>query len=168
MSISARSITIYLAAVRSYLDFNDVEIVTRRFKRMVKVPKVYREDEEAIDTSDIREILLSCNNRRLKPYLLVLASAGQCAREATAIRLCDIDFSINPTKIHVRKEYSKTRTARDIYISDEATKFLKDWIAWKYRSNSRTQIPADLVFTNRTNVRTIGGLYNKIRLERVQ
>lgn len=76
MCISARSITIYLAAVRSYLDFNDVEIVTRKFKRMVKVPNLYREDEQAIDTSDIREILLSCNNRRLKPYLLVLASAG--------------------------------------------------------------------------------------------
>ncbi|MDQ6863718.1 MAG: hypothetical protein M3044_07820, partial [Thermoproteota archaeon] len=70
LSISSRSITIYLAAVRSYLDFNDVEIVIRKFKRMVKVPKLYREDEQAIDAQDIREILLSCNNRRLKPYLL--------------------------------------------------------------------------------------------------
>jgi hypothetical protein len=43
--------TIYLAAVRSYFDFDDVEIVTKKFKRMVEVPKAGREDEQAIDTS---------------------------------------------------------------------------------------------------------------------
>jgi hypothetical protein len=44
----------------------------------------------------------------------------------------DIDFSTKPTKIHIRKEYAKTRVGRDIYISDEATKYLKDWICFKY------------------------------------
>ena len=44
------------------------------------MPKLYREDE-ALDASDIRKILLSCNNRRLKAYLLVLASGGMRAIE---------------------------------------------------------------------------------------
>ena len=96
------------------------------------MPKVYREDEEAIDISDIRRILLSCNNRRLKTYLLILASGGMRATECLATRIKDIDFSVNPTKIHIRKEYAKTRTGRDIYISDEATLYLKQWIQWKY------------------------------------
>ena len=43
------------------------------------MPKMYREDEEALDASDIRKILLGCNNRRLKSYLLVLASGGMRA-----------------------------------------------------------------------------------------
>ena len=137
----------------------------------MKVPKIYREDEEPIDASDIRKILLSCNNRRVKPYLLVLASGGMRTTEACAIRLCDIDFTISPTKIHIRKEYAKTRVARDIYISDEATKFLKEWIEWKYRkrqSKSRTPIKntADFVFTCTTNVPVdVISLYNKLRLE---
>jgi integrase len=97
------------------------------------MPKHYREDEEPLDVSDIRKILLSCNNRRLKSYLLILASSGLRATEACALRLCDIDFSVNPTKIHVRKEYSKTKASRDVYISDEATHYLKQWIDWKYR-----------------------------------
>jgi integrase len=122
-----------MVAVRSYLQFHDIDIVVSRFKRKVKIPKLYREVEEALDVADIRQILLSCNNRRLKPYLLVLASAGLRASEALAFRLCDIDFSLHPVKVHVRKEYSKTRTARDVYISDEAVKFLKGWIDWKYR-----------------------------------
>jgi integrase len=60
------------------------------------------------------------------------------AVEATAIRLKDIDFSVSPTKIQIRKEYSKTKAARQIYISDEATKYLKQWIDWKYNRSKET------------------------------
>jgi integrase len=102
-----------------------------------------REEEQALDAKDIREILLNCHNRRLKTYLLVLASGGLRATEACAIRLCDIDFSVNPTKIHVRKEYTKTRIARDIYISDEATKYLKDWIDYKYNNRNNNSNTVD-------------------------
>jgi integrase len=52
----------------------------------------YTKDEEPIDASDIRKILLNCNNRRLKSYLLILTSGGMRAVEATAIRLKDINF----------------------------------------------------------------------------
>jgi len=130
--ISAVSINQYLNGIRSYLAYYDVYIIPNKFKHKVKVPKILREEEQPLDAKDIREILLNCHNRRLKAYLLVLASGGLRATEACAIRLCDIDFSVSPTKIHVRKEYSKTRVARDIYISDEATKYLKDWIDYKY------------------------------------
>lgn len=81
---------------------------------------------------DIRKLLLNCHNSKLKAYLLELASAGLRASEACAIRLSDIDFTNRPTKIHVRKEYTKTRVSREIWISDEATKYLQDWIAFKH------------------------------------
>ena len=57
------------------------------------------------------------------------------ATEATAIRLKDIDFSLTPTRIHIRKEYSMTRTSRDIYVSDETTYYLKQLLNWKYNAN---------------------------------
>jgi hypothetical protein len=137
-----------MTAVRSYLAYHDIDVVTSKFKRKVKMPKAYREDEEALDIQDIRNILLVCTNRRLKAYILVLASGGFRAVEALAIRLRDIDFTSSPTKIHVRKEYSKTRVARDVYISVEATKYLKDWMNWKYKSNEWAKIAKldDLVF----------------------
>jgi hypothetical protein len=74
------------------------------------------------------------------------------AVEAAAIRLKDIDFSASPTKIHVRKEYAKTRAARYVYISDEATQYLNQWINWKYRqreegSSIRASNPEDLIFS---------------------
>ncbi|MFY9794095.1 MAG: tyrosine-type recombinase/integrase [Candidatus Nitrosopolaris sp.] len=142
-NLTPLSIKLYVASVRSYFAYNDVDVIPSKFKRKVKMPKSYREDEEPLDVSDIRKILLNCNNRRLKAYLLLLASGGMRAVEALAIRLCDIDFSVNPTKIHIRKEFAKTRTARDIYISDEATYYLKQWIDWKYRDKGKNRSSKD-------------------------
>jgi integrase len=141
--ITPKSTSLYLAALRSYFSYFDIDVIPSKFRRKVKVPKLYREDEMAIDVEDIRKILLSCSNRRLKAYLLILASSGLRAVEAASIRLRDIDPSSKPIKIHIRKEYSKTRAGRDTYISDEAVIFLKQWIHWKYRmkdvdSNART------------------------------
>lgn len=143
-NLAPTSIRLYVTAVRSYLAYYDIDIIPSKFRRKVRMPKVYREDEEALDIQDIRKILLSCNNRRLKTYLLVLASGGLRASEGLAIRLKDIDFTISPTKIHIRKEYTKTRIAR----VDEATQYLKQWIDWKYHNKDRPRIADedDLIF----------------------
>jgi integrase len=149
-TISVSSIVSYLAAVRSYFAYHDIDIIPSKFRRRVKIPKVPREDEQPLDVEDVRKMFLSCNNRRLKAYLLVLASGGLRALEGLAIRLRDVDFTVAPTKIHVRKEYAKTKISRDIYISDEATLFLKQWLEWKYhneRRNIDNPNPDDLVFT---------------------
>jgi integrase len=149
--LSVSSIRLYVAAIRSYFAYYDIDIIPSKFKRKVKMPRFYREDEEPLDVGDIRNILLHCNNRRLKSYLLTLGSGGMRALEALAIRLKDIDFSVRPTKIHIRREYAKTKVSRDIYISDEATNYLKEWIEWKYRDKgdewTRIQEPDDLVFS---------------------
>ena len=148
-TLTPSSIQLYMASVRSYFAYNDIDIIPSKFKRKVKMPKSYHEEEEPLDASDIRKILLACNNRRLKTYLLVLASGGMRAVEGLAIRIKDIDLSVNPTKIHIRKEYAKTRVARDIYISNEATLYLKQWLDWKYNNpeRPRPKDEYDLVFT---------------------
>ncbi len=60
--LSPNSISLYVAAIRSYLAYHDIDIVPSKFKRRVRLPKNHREDEEPLDVSDIRKILLSCNN----------------------------------------------------------------------------------------------------------
>lgn len=130
--LSQSSINQYLIGVKSYLQFHDVDIVPYKFKKRVTVPKVPREEELAIDQNDIRTILQQCHNRRLKAYLLVLASSGVRATEACSLRLCDIDFNENPTKIHIRAQYTKTKHSRNVYISDEATQYLKNWVEHRH------------------------------------
>jgi integrase len=165
-NITPKSVTLYLAALRSYFGYYDIDVIPSKFRRKVKVPKIYREDEQALDVNDIRKILLKCNNRRFKAYLLVLASSGVRVVEGLAIRLKDIDFSVSPTKIHIRKEYTKTKAARDIYISDEATEYLKQWLDWKYNNEERPRASnqEDLVFTLRKGS-TPTTVYIKIWLE---
>ncbi|MFY9967409.1 MAG: tyrosine-type recombinase/integrase [Nitrososphaeraceae archaeon] len=144
-NLSIPSISLYVSAVKSYFAYYDIDVIPSKFKHKVKMPKHHREDEQPIDVQDIRSLLLKCNNRRLKTYILVLASSGLRALEASALRLQDIDFTISPTKIHVRKEFSKTKTPREVYISQEATTYLQDLIKWKYRE--KPSQPDDLVFS---------------------
>ena len=155
-NIAPTSIFLYVHAVKSYLLYHDIDINPAKFRRKVRLPKIAREDEQPIDASDIRKLLLACSNRRLKVYLLLLASGGMRANEGLAIRYRDIDFNVSPTRVHIRKEFTKTKVARDIYISDEATMFLKQWLDWKYREErilrtgkrtTTTPMPDDLVFS---------------------
>jgi hypothetical protein len=90
--------------------------------------------------------------------------------ECLAIRLKDCDFSVSPTKIHIRAEFSKTRVSRDIYISIEATKYLLDWISWKYRHkqnqrDQRTKHDDDLIFQVQKNLAGLRSIYVKLGQE---
>ena len=163
-NLTPTSLKLYVASIRSYLAYYDIDVIPSKFRRKVKMPKVYREDEEPLDVNDVRTILLSCNNRRLKTYLLILASGGLRAIEALAIRIKDIDLSVSPTKIHIRKEFAKTKVARDIYISDEATHYLKQWIDWKYHNCERPRLmdQEDLVFAVYKSKNNPRSLYVKI------
>ena len=148
-NIGPKSIKAYTSALKSYFGWNDVDIIPNKFKRRVTLPTINRIDEEAIEASDIRKIILACNNRRLKTYLLVLASGGMRAVEGLSIRNMDIDFSSSPTRLKIRADYSKTRTERFVYISDEATMQLQRWNEWKYKNPDRIRKfhNNDLVFT---------------------
>jgi integrase len=172
-NLTPKTITVYITAVRSYLQYNDVDIHPQKFKRKVVLPTLYRTDEEALDANDIREILNHCSNKRLKAYLLVLASGGMRAVEGLAIREQDLDFSgINfadqndksePAGVTIRKEYSKTKTERKIFISNEAARYVHQWITWKYRNRPRNE--EDLIFSKVIYLDTEHhpiGLYDRI------
>ncbi len=67
------------------------------------------------------------------------------AVEALLIQPENIDFSSQSTKIYVKAQYSKNILPREIYISDEATDYLKTWLDSKYCcTNIRN--PKDFVF----------------------
>jgi hypothetical protein len=83
--IAPTSIAIYVYVVRSYLHYHDIDINPSKFRRRVRLPKVPREDERPIDATEIRNILLACNNRRLKAYILVLASGGGIVVDAVPV-----------------------------------------------------------------------------------
>lgn len=123
--LSNGSAKLYMAAVRSFLQYCDVDIIPAKFKHRVNMPKERKEDEYALDAKEIRSILQGIYNRRLKAFCLVMASCGCRPVEGLAIRYKDIDFSVEPAKIYLQAKYSKNKLPREIYISSEATTELK-------------------------------------------
>jgi site-specific recombinase XerD len=53
--IAPLSLKVYVSAVRSFLEFQDIDIVPSKFRRRVKVPKYYPDQEEPLTLTDIRE-----------------------------------------------------------------------------------------------------------------
>lgn len=43
--ITPKSLSLYLTAIRSYFAFYDIDVIPSKFRRKVKVPKLYKEDE---------------------------------------------------------------------------------------------------------------------------
>jgi integrase len=98
------------------------------------MPKKHKRKKEPLNAEKIRSILLSCTNTRLRTFLLIIASSGMRTNEALSLRNSDVDFSQFPTRVHIMAENTKTKQERDIYISDEATNDLKQYIVSKYSS----------------------------------
>lgn len=132
--LSEKSIWLYIAGVRSYLQYFDVDISSAKFRNRVTMPKKHKRKKEPLNAEKIRSILLSCTNTRLRTFLLIIASSGMRSNEALSLRNSDVDFSQLPTKVHIMAENTKTKQERDIYISDEATNDLKQFIVSKYSS----------------------------------
>ena len=73
-----------IITVKTFFEYNDIEISPRKFKLKVKFPKTVLRHKE-----DIIKILNGCSDLRLKTYVMLLASTGLRATEALSIRLKD-------------------------------------------------------------------------------
>jgi hypothetical protein len=81
--------------------------------------------------------------------------------EAASLRLMDLDFSTNPTRINVRKEISKTKRGRVVYCSDESTVHLKKLLTFR-----KNEMQSDsLIFSIRKGGRVPRTIYNKMLLQ---
>jgi integrase len=109
-----------IITVKTFLEFNDIEISPRKFKIKVRYPKTIFKHKEAIDKKDIVSILNGCSDIKLKTYVMLLASTGCRAVEALSIRLKDLGLeSTSPPKMSIRGQYTKTKVSRYIFITKE-------------------------------------------------
>ena len=56
------------------------------------MPKVIRQDKEALPKEDIVEILNACSDIKLKTYVMLLAATEMRTTEALSIRIKDLDL----------------------------------------------------------------------------
>jgi integrase len=163
--VNPLSLKVYVSVVRSYLEFQDIDIVPSKFRRRVKVPRYYPDQEETLTLPDIRTLLEYNSNHRLRTYILLLFSTGLRAVEAASLRLQDVDFTVSPTRITIGRQNSKTKRGRIIYCSEEATTHLQKLIQMHpYKK------PTDFVFAMKPHTKSPMSIYRTIleEFQRVQ
>jgi integrase len=133
-NISAITLKQRIITAKNFLEYHDVDISPRKFKFKIKLPRVIRRNKDALNKEDIINILNACSDIRLKTYIMLLAAGGFRAVEALSIRICDIDFDASPVKVSIRGEYTKTKTDRFVYLTNEIVGQLKLWLEYKYRT----------------------------------
>lgn len=137
--LSARTLNQRVKHIKHFLEANDVTINQTKFRMKIKLPKEIKRENQGISKDQIREILASCDDIRLKTYVMFLASTGWRASEALSIQLQDIDFDVKPVRVNLRGENAKTRTDRHTYLTQEMVKQFKSWLDFKYRERTIKQ-----------------------------
>lgn len=132
-NISNSTLKFRIVTLKNFLEFYDIDISPRKFKLKVKLPKVVRKTKEALSKEDVIDILNACSDIRLKTYLMLLASTGMRPVEALSIRVKDLDLKSNPSRLFVRGEYTKTRSDRTIFLTQELENQLSSWLSYRYR-----------------------------------
>ncbi|MGH9974841.1 MAG: tyrosine-type recombinase/integrase [Nitrososphaeraceae archaeon] len=132
-NISNSTLKFRVVTLKNFLEFYDVDISPRKFKLKVKLPKVVRKTKEALSKEDVIDILNTCSDIRLKTYLMLLASTGMRPVEALSIRVKDLGLKSNPSRLFVRGEYTKTRSDRTIFLTQELDNQLSSWLSYRYR-----------------------------------
>lgn len=149
--LSQKTIAFYIAGVKSYLEYFDVEISSKKLRNKVTMAKILRRKKETLNQKRIRNMLIACNNDRLKVFILVLASSGTRSMETLSIRNRDVTFEGSTTKLHIIAENTKTKQEWDVYISDEAFGQLKNFVELKYKDkfeSIKSEYPNDFIFSN--------------------
>jgi integrase len=134
LGISISTLKERVVTVKNFLEYHDIDINPRKFKLKVKLPKAIRKNKEPLSKEDVIDILNACSDIRLKTYVMFLAAGGFRAVEGLSIRIKDLDIESRPTRVFVRGEYTKTKTDRIVYLTDEVAQQLKSWLSYKYRT----------------------------------
>jgi len=132
---SPSTINGYVNRVVRYFAFNDVVVDTVRFRAKVVLPRVEDPDDRAPTVEELRGIL-SWGKLRTKTLILVMATSGMRLGEAIVLKIGNINFDVKPTRIALSAKVArKTGKGRTVYISDEATEYLKRYLGERNKAD---------------------------------
>jgi len=147
------TIKLWVTAVKGLLRQFGIKIYSEDFRQLVRIPKDIKTREAPL-TKEILVRLLRNLPPKLQAVILVAIASGMRIGEIVQLRLSDIDFESNPTKILIRAVMTKTRESRETFLTSEATNTLKDYLSrffgWKEgESNANLQ---DFIIFGRTTL----------------
>ena len=121
------SIKIWVVGAKGFLRHCGIKIYSEDFRMKVRLPKRAHQREEPL-TKETLLRLLNNVSVKLRTMILVATASGVRIGEIVQIKLSDIDFESKPTRIKIRAEITKTRESRETFLTNEATKSMKDYL----------------------------------------
>jgi len=121
------AISLYITTVKEFLNSQNLHIYNEDLKHKFRLPRKKTIFEEGLTKEKIVRTLHN-SSPKLQAAILMCISSAMRLGELVQLKISDIDFSTNPTTIHLRAETTKTRETRLTHISAEATKSLKDYL----------------------------------------
>ena len=123
------TIRTFLAAIKGFLEHNDVELKQKYWKGLTRRirGKRARTRDRIPSNKELRQ-MMSFMDAKGRALFLLLSSSGMRIGEALKLKLTDIDLLSNPVKIEIRGETTKSGDPRYTFISSEAKEALKLWL----------------------------------------
>lgn len=131
-NLKPNSVKHFFSGVKGYLIHLGIEVYSEKCKQLVKLPKIRRIRKEPL-TKEIIVRILNIFSFKLRTVFLIATASGMRIGEIVVLKLSDIDFSDNPTKITIRAETTKTREERETFLTFEATQVVKDYLKRYFR-----------------------------------
>jgi len=124
-----KSQRLMLAAVRTFLLENGVELSERFWRRIRKRMRGSRAltIDKVPSNMELRKIILHMPVHG-KALFLTLASSGMRIGEALKLTLEDVELNMDPPRVNIRGEYTKTGNPRIAFISREAKEAILEWL----------------------------------------
>jgi len=132
------SIRIYVSVAKDFLNSQGLHIYSEDIKQRFRLPRKENVYEEGL-TKEILVRILHNSPPKLQTAILICISSGMRISELVQLRTSDIDFTITPTTIRIRKETTKTRETRFTSITAEATKSLQDYLRKNFGWNETSK-----------------------------
>ena len=152
-----KSLRVWLPAVNGYLRHLGIKIYREEFNSRVRMPKVFLTREEGLSKETILRVLHN-SPPKLQTAILVAVATGMRLGEIVQIKISDVDFETTPTRIKIRAEISKGKQAREVFLTLEATKALKDYLGrffgWK-EGQSNVNLRNTIIFGRTSLVKTV-------------
>ncbi|MBM3232512.1 hypothetical protein FJZ21_04025 [Candidatus Pacearchaeota archaeon] len=135
---SPKTIRDYFSFIKKWLRYNNIKIDDEKIKDHITFPKKLKERPVPLDRDKIK-MLVENSKPIYKCLWLCLASTGMRVGELLQITISMIDFRIEPVKITIPANLTKTGVERITFLTPEAVRLLKDII--------KDKKPEDRVFS---------------------
>ena len=144
---TASSIKVIMSYTKQYYEeYGQIDYSERKFKRMVKLPKIVKQELEPLTKEQIIKIVNIASPKR-KAIYMIMKDTGLRIQEVLLIKKRDFDLNFTPVKLDFAAINDKTnRTNQTRFITSETREFVKPVLESKNDDDY-------LFITNRDKVR---------------